>query len=221
MLNLIYKDLILQKKMVLFALGYSIFIHFAFQSPAFVDGAYIMGTIAIVYLFIMGACAYDDTYKSNVLFNSLPLGRSRIVLAKYASILVFTVIAFTVMGGAGALMKAVGLPFPIKYMSLTDILLVLVWLSLLGSLYMPVFFKFGYIRSRFFNVIAFLIFFFLPNIAIDILKDMTAAGEVPAIVTSFLAAPPWVIIMSVFMLVIVLWSLSLGLSLRIYARKEF
>ena len=77
MLNLIIKDIVIQKKTLLYALLYTIFASTSFfiMSPNGFN-LYVLSPIAINYMFITFALSYDDKNKSEIVLNSLPLKRA-------------------------------------------------------------------------------------------------------------------------------------------------
>jgi len=93
MLNLIIKDMIIQKKTFLYVLLYSVFISFAFSSLKPIGvGLYVLNPVITTYFLITYALIYDDKNKSEIILNSLPLSRVDIVISKYISIFVFAAI---------------------------------------------------------------------------------------------------------------------------------
>ena len=84
MLNLIIKDIIIQKKTFLYVFLYSIFISFTFSTlkPSGL-GLYVLCPIITTYFIITYALTYDDKNKSEIVLNSLPLRRDDIVISKY------------------------------------------------------------------------------------------------------------------------------------------
>lgn len=221
MLQLIYKDILLQKKMALFALGYSIFILIAFQNPVFGTTYYIIGAMAISYMFLLGACAYEEKNKSEVFLNSLPLTRDDIVKARYLSVFVFMFLALTTIGGLGAVMKLAQLPFPPHYLSLVDILAVSVSLFLLSSIYLPVFFKFGYIQSRLLNIVFFLLFFFAPNLLIQFVHENIEKPYIKQIMMFINQMSVAAFCILTISFVLLLMYLSYLISLKVYRQREF
>jgi len=217
--SLILKDILLQKKTVLFTAGYSLFILIVFQNPVFSEAAYIMGAVASGYMFILGACAYDEKNRSDIILNSLPVKRSTIVRAKYAGVVVFTAIAFLIIGITGSLMRLAGLPVPLRYPGWPDAVGVFASMVLLASLYFPFVFRYGYIKSRLFNLVLFMLVFFSPALINDYLKKQhgnleQAAALVPAL-------PGWLAGLGLFLGGLLLMGGSYLLSAYFYRRREF
>ena len=90
MLNLVIKDILVQKKIFIASILYIIFFVIAFQSLGM--GMYTAAIVAIVYLMVSGGFAYDDKSKSDIMLNSLPIKRENIVMSKYISLFVYIAI---------------------------------------------------------------------------------------------------------------------------------
>lgn len=221
MLKLIIKDFLLQKKMLYFNLAYSLFVLIVFNNSTFSSTVYIMGAVAVAYMCILGASAYDDKNKSDVILNSLPIKRKQIVEAKYFGVMAFAVLSIFTIGILGAVMKGIGLPFPERYISFTDIVGALVSLSLLSSLYFPFYFRFGYITSRIFNVIFFMVVFFAPPLMIDFLKQRYNKETIEQALTALSGQPDWLIGGILVVLAFILMFCSYSISHKFYQRREF
>lgn len=219
MFSLILKDILIQKRMHYFALGYAVFILIAFQNPVMYSMSYVMGAMAISYFFILGACAYDN--KSEIAINSLPIERKEIVRAKYLSVLVLTAMSIAVLGILGGLMKGAGLPVPREYISAGDVLGTIISVVLLTSLYLPIFFKYGYVKSRVFNIIMFLVFFFAPNLLVEYVKANYDQEVVARTLLAIFSQPSWVLGLGTVVLLLLLLFISSLVSIRIYNNREF
>ena len=221
MTNLLIKDFFVQKRTFLFALGYSIFVLVAFQSEVFAESAYIMGAMATAYMLVLGACAYEEKNNSDVILNSLPMPRNTIVKARYLSALVFTAAAFIIIGLVGFLMRSVGMPIPLRYVKISDVLAVVISLGLLVSVYFPVYFRYGYIKSRFFNIIIFLLAFFVPALAAPYFRGMGDFALLNQLGTRIAALAGWQLGVVAVLGVIVAMFLSMLISIKFYEKREF
>lgn len=221
MLNLLFKDLLIQKKTFLFALFYIVFLIFVFQKPPMSTAIYPMSTVAVVYLFTMNASGHDDKNRSEVLLNSLPVRRREIVLAKYLSTFLYIAIGLV---GTTLFMVALGvagLEFLSRMPGLQDIAGTLAGAVLLNSIYYPLHFKFGALKVRYFNMLLFLLIFFLPGFLVEYLKSHYSREAVVGLVTAVLNTPGWLQGSAVAVLLLAALLVSLALSLRIYKNKEF
>ncbi|MBU3146169.1 ABC-2 transporter permease [Clostridium sp. CF012] len=222
MFNLIIKDIAIQKKTLLYALLYAIFAPIAFSSmepSGFV--LYVLPPMAITYIFISFAASYDEKNKSEIILNSLPLKRDDIVISKYLSIFVFAIIGIIYSILIGFIGKATGLPMFTRSISFLDIVSVLTAVCIFSSMFFPVYFKFGYIKMNFFNVILFMSFLFIPSAAIEYATENPNNIFVQKITyfinntSSFTHNSLALIIGLIFFLI------SLMISIRIYKNKEF
>ena len=221
MTSLILKDIYLQKKSFLFALGYSLFVLIVFQNEIFSETSYIMGAMATAYMLVLGACAYEEKNNSEVILNSLPLKRADIVRARYLSSFVSVFLAFVIIGVLGALMKGVGLPIPLRYVRISDVIAVIVSLSLLCSLYFPVYFRYGYIKSRFFNLILFLLVFFAPSTGLSYLREDGKKEVLNQVIDKLAGVPDWQISVGLGIAAWILTAISMRISVCIYLKREF
>lgn len=222
MFNLIIKDIAIQKKTLLYALLYAIFAPIALSSmgpSSFV--LYVLPPMAITYIFISFAASYDEKNKSEIILNSLPLKRHDLVISKYISIFVFAIIGIIYSILIGFIGKATGLPMFDMSISLLDIVLVLTSVCIFSSIFFPVYFKFGYIKMNFFNVVLVMLIIFVPSTAIEYATKNTNNILVQKFnyfinnTSSFTQNSLALIIGLIFFLI------SLMISIRIYKNKEF
>ncbi|MBW9158847.1 ABC-2 transporter permease [Clostridium tagluense] len=222
MLNLIIKDIAIQKKTLLYALLYSIFAPIAFFSkgPSGL-GLYVLSPVVTAYMLISFAVSYDEKNKSEIVLNSLPLKRDDIVLSKYISVFVFAFIGIIYSILVGFIGKATGLPVFVASISLLDIILVLTSVCIFTSIFFPVYFKFGYIKMNIFNVILVMSFLFVPTATIEYAASNPNNVLVQKInyfinnTSSFTQNSLAIIICLIIFLI------SLMISIRIYKNKEF
>lgn len=163
MFNLIIKDILIQKKTIIYALLYTLFMSLS-MSSVFPNGfgLYVMSPMVINYLFVTFAVQYDDKNKSEVILNSLPLKRDDIVMSKYISTFVFGTLGICCSILVGFIGNAVGLPIFHGSISLLNLVLVIMSICIFSSIYYPVYFKFGVGKMKIFTVVIFMILFFVP-----------------------------------------------------------
>ncbi|MFJ3390377.1 ABC-2 transporter permease [Lysinibacillus sp. NPDC086135] len=148
MINLILKDVLIQKKLILFYIA-TIIIYLWAGVPSLLFLGFLYSVI-----FILNAFAYDEKDNANILLNSLPYTRKEIVSSKYIGSLIFTTIFifmiyvgdFLINGKGdlfiwkemlliiGLVMVAISFMFPISYKFKTQYLLIA--LSVLFGIYM-------------------------------------------------------------------------------------
>lgn len=148
MINLILKDVLIQKKIILFYIA-TIIIYLLAGVPSLIPLGFLYSVI-----FILNAFAYDEKDNANMLLNSLPYTRKEIVSSKYIGSLIFTTIfVFMIYAGdflingngglfiwkemlfiIGLVMVAISFMFPISYKFKTHYLLIA--LGVLLGIYM-------------------------------------------------------------------------------------
>lgn len=228
MFNLVWKDLLLLKRYLLFASLYGVFALFAFGSMK--GAALSSGTIGASYMLLIQACAKDDKNKSEVMLNSLPLRRRDIVLAKYLSVFLYAALAILSFLLAQGVVSVTGIPISISQISLEGIVGALVNMIVLISFYYPIYFKLGYLRSNMVGMILFFACFFLPISLAQIVHGLGGVGN-PALrntetimqrVVGWLQTQAgWQISSYLLALGLILMAASVRLSLRFYSRREF
>jgi len=222
MINLVLKDIAIQKKMLVFAFIYTAFASFCFYSMGPNGLAlYVIAPIITNYLFISNAVNFDEKNKSEIILNSLPIKRNDIVKSKYMSIFVFVIIGFFYSILVGFIGNAIGISIFQGSISLLDIVLVFTSVCIFGSIFFPLYFKFGATKMKLFNIILFMLFLFLPITIINY------AIKFPNFIlvqkfnyfknnTSSLTQN------SLFLIIgLIILSISLMISIRIYNNREF
>jgi len=219
MYNLIVKDILVQKKRVVFSFVYILIILFAFQGLG--EAMFSAGVVACTYMLLMTACAYEDKNKTDVMLNSLPLKKSTIILAKYISVFLYFVLATAAYLIFQYIIDRMGFSIEIYSLTLENFVGGLVAVSLLSGIYLPVFFKVGYIKSKVLNFILFFCFFFGISFLIDILGKFKNGILLENITEFFQYTGDAVIAAIILALVFIFMSISYYISLKLYRRREF
>ncbi|MCM3618351.1 ABC-2 transporter permease [Sutcliffiella horikoshii] len=89
MFNLIRRDVILQKKLLLTFIPFVLFFIYMGSDPVFI---FVVASIFIPY----NAYAYDEKAEVNILLNSLPYTRKEIIASRYLGALVYMVLSIGV-----------------------------------------------------------------------------------------------------------------------------
>jgi len=209
--------------MLLFALGYGIFIFFAFNNPIFKDFVYNMGTIVVSYVMLMTAVSFDEKNNTDIIFISLPINRKKIILEKYLLIFVTAFFGLSIMGLLGATIKISGIIEVTRFVNINDLLFSLTSVLLLSSVYFPLYLKLGYKYSRIINIVFFMFLFFMPSwITGYIVHNVDKKGPLAQQIIETVAAIPTTIIGSTLLLItLVLALFSYIISVRVYMNKEF
>ncbi|NLU32664.1 MAG: hypothetical protein GXX04_08600 [Clostridiaceae bacterium] len=91
--------------------------------------------------------------------------------------------------------------------------------ALLASIYLPVYFKFGYIKSKIYNFILFFGLFFGINLLVSIVpEDSSIAGSVSLFFARLSGAMVGIILTGAALAIM---AVSYGISLKIYKNREF
>lgn len=177
MLSLIWKDYLIQKRSWLTVVIVPIFMLIAFSNNP--SAAPISGALAVAYLLIAGACVYDEKNKSYVLWSSLPISRKTIVGAKYFSALTSMVVGIAIVAVYGFILKITNSPFQITVINSKNLIGIFIATAFFIALYLPVYFKFGYARTRYISIIIYILMFMAPQLLIEQLKSnpMLAAWQ--------------------------------------------
>ena len=218
MINLLVKDLLLLKKSIWLPFVYSSMIVFFFsKTDSAAQTIYIMGINMISYILIMYSTAYDDLNKSDIMLNSLPINRKDIVSERYLSIFVFILASSIIMAFTGVIMTLLGIGGNIRIIKLSDIGMAATSLSIIVFLYLPVYFKLGYLKAKLVNFLVFFAVFFLPTLLARLLAKNTSIAFLRSL--NQLTEMQLVLIMLTFAGVLGL--ISYVLSLSFYRKREF
>ena len=130
MLNLIKKDILLQKNLGLVYLGLIILY-------LYIDISLVITIIMTCSLFVLHSHYYDEKDHSNMLLNSLPYSRKEIVTSKYLEALI-VFIPVTIISIVSKLIFTGG-DFEFSY---TSLLIGLFGTMIFTAIYLPFFYKF-------------------------------------------------------------------------------
>lgn len=219
MFNLIIKDLLVQKKSILIAMFYILFFIFVFQSLG--ELMFTSAIVAFTYMLVMGAFAFDDRSRADTVLNSLPIRRRNIVLCKYLALFVFVIIGtityllmYNVISSLNLSIKA----YPITLKGFIGGILAV---SVVNSIYFPLFFKLGYTRAKVINMVLFFsIFFGVPYLVNFITRNMDKA-TVFSLINFFNKQSDAVIALSLLLLSFGVLLVSYTISVNLYKWREF
>ncbi|WP_213818300.1 ABC-2 transporter permease [Garciella nitratireducens] len=218
MFSLIIKDLLLLKKIILWGLVYMIFFSVAFQG---LEGGAFLFAVALTHVFIMTTSAYEDKNNADVLLNSLPLKKERIVVSKYISGWIDFVISTVFYLEITFLIGIFKIPLEMASITIMDFMIALFFISLLNAIYLPVFFKFGYIKSRIFNFILLIVIYAGASSAISILKESQNNTLIRSSVEFLTRQNQIKIIFFIGGMVLIITALSCIISFSFYKNREF
>lgn len=205
MLNLIWKDLLIQKRQIPLYVAIIAFCFWMGDVPLWWV-AYITSIS-----FIMNAFYYDEKDNINILLNSLPYTRRQIVISKYIGAIVFTALFIGVIMAGDFIINGMKLSFTGKEILYT-FGLVMACLSII----FPFFYKFKQQYLMIGAVILFIVGVFASKITIQMFSKQFEE------LVSWLANLPQLQLYSFTALVILLlYGGSWLLSLRLYEKKVF
>lgn len=202
MFNLVLKDILLQKKTLMILLPILFFYLFTGASTSYVA---IIFCIAI----IMNAFALDEKSSINLLLNSLPYTRKEIVSSKYIGAIVFIILVLlTIFIGNwiihGEIIQWKQLLFTISIV----------------TIFVSLSFPFSYLlKSQYLMIamgVSFVIYMIIANKFIPDINDRIR--EAVQTVLSFSNSQQYLLL---FLPVVILYSFSWMLSIRIYSKKVF
>ncbi|RSK25630.1 ABC-2 transporter permease [Bacillus sp. HMF5848] len=219
MFSLLYKDILLQKKLLVFGVVYIMIMIVAFNQAA--EAMFIGSIVALTYMMTLTCCAYDDKNKTDVLLNSLPINKLVVVLSRYVSVFMFAAIAVVYYVAIAFVLKLIQFPFEAAVPTLEAIIGGLVGLAFINSVYFPIFFRLGYIKSKIVNFVLFFgVFLGLGSVIPSLAKKLDSTAQ-EGFVYFFTSLSEIQIMAGMIAVIIILLSSSFALSLYFYKRREF
>jgi len=221
MLRLVYKDFMLIKKAVLFFLAFSLYIDFlGLRSPSMPGLIYIIIIVLFSYIFMIYSNQYDDKNKGEMIFNSMPIKRSSLVLGKYLDILFFIIFTGITLMISSEIMKTIFVSSSVKITgraaSMPDVLYALIIVGIYFSIYLPFYFKMGGSRLQLFNQISYMLFIMMPYIVLKVTTKFRDTKIVSFLININMDSLKIILIF----MVILLFTLSIVISINIYSRRD-
>lgn len=204
MFNLIFKDILIQKKMILLYIASLVLYLLADASPIFLGVVYSL-------VFIMTTVSADEKDNASILLNSLPYTRKEIVSSKYIGTLIFTAIIIIFIYAGNFLLNGKEVSVLWK-----EILLIIGLVMATLSFAFPISYKFKskhlvIISGTLVGIYLVTITLLIPNLH-DILRES---------VRKFLALQEIKMYSIAILAIITLYIGSWLLSIRIYEKKVF
>ncbi len=218
MLNLIIKDILIQKRQLTFSLLYLGFAIIAFQS--FGEVMFSAGIVAFIYMLSMTACANEDKVKSDIMLNSLPIKRVNIVLQKYISIYIYFIMGTIIYIVFSKLLQFLQIPIKTYSLALEVFLAGFMASSFMAGLYFPLYFKFGYMKMRIVNFVLFFLIFFGISLLSKYMQGSTSLQFFYNINVLW-ENNKMLFIAAAALIFVTLMAVSLGLAVYFYKKREF
>lgn len=206
MYNLIVKDLILMKKMLLMLFGFAIFFGLLGNPPTF--------SMCLIGLFLItGTGHFEDRNQSHIMLNSLPLSRKQIISSKYVGAIVSALYATILTIFVHFLFT---LFIPQTSADVRQILVGIMIILMMAAFYYPILYKFGvkYVRMIIFSIFVFVIIF--GRIVLYVFSD-----QVETVKQFFMQFTADQLVLTFIFTTVVIFLISWVLSIKIYEAKEF
>jgi hypothetical protein len=199
---------------------YSVLLFFIFPASLYGEYIYAMGSFAIAYVFFLNAFYTDIKNNADLILNSLPVTRREIVRARYLSAFVFTAIGLLIVGVAGLLLKISPLPLFIDYLGWTGIITSFLCSTVYISICMPLSYKIKMEGiQRIFNVLIFMLIFFIPNLLGKMAKNNELLFIQPLL--DYNTLHPWALPLLGVTVIAAMLIISYNFTLRIYHNMHF
>lgn len=144
MLNLVLKDLRFQKKNLMFIIAYLILFGFIFSDE---QGFNIATMIIPLGMLILGLTPwrYDDYYNMDIIFCSMPVRRSDIVIARYVGSLIYVIFMTLIIMLLAIIINVSNLEVFGNFtrIKLGDYTLGIIYALVIIATTFPIYFKFG------------------------------------------------------------------------------
>lgn len=219
MLNLIFKDLLIQKKTLGFLGLYIIILTLAFQSVG--SGAFTSIIIAVTYQLVITAGSLEEKTGSDIVLNSLPISREKIVAAKYLSVFFYGLMAVLAYLIYAALLRLVPIPINIPPITQESLAAAFTVIMVMNGIYYPVYFKTGFVRARIISLIVFFAFFFGLISLFEAAGGSSSHGVLQAIAGFFSSVNKTQFSLMLIGGALIFMLASLILSIKLYRGREF
>ena len=209
MYPLILKDVLLLKKLLLLILGFIIFFFVLENPPAF--------AVAVAgFAFISNSGSFDDRSSSDLMWNSLPISRTKIVSAKYITVLLFGLFVMGIVTVLQILLHYVLEMYEQPFPEITQLTIGFLSILIVASIYYPIFYKFGEKYARMLMMITVLGTVILGNIVLHLIKQKV--GEILELFSQYSNEQ---LLAYGIVLMLLLYGISWAFSIKIYKAKDF
>ena len=219
MFNLIIKDILIQKKTLVFMLIYIIVFMFALRSLG--SGAFSGIIIAVTYQLVTTACNQEEKVNSDIILNSMPIRRRDIVLAKYLSIFVYTIAATLCYYVITIILSFTGMQTTFYAITPKNLAGAICATIVMNSLYFPFYFKWGFVKAKIVSFILFFLFFFGIISLLNVIEDAQEMAWLQSISNLFTGRTDIQTFFILIGLAFILLLGSYGLSVKFYNSREF
>jgi len=219
MLNLILKDLLIQKKTLGFLGLYIIIFSIAFQSVG--SGAFTGIVIAVTYQLVVTASSLEEKAGSDIILNSLPISRGKIVAAKYLSVILYGLMAVLGYVIYSSILSLVPISVSVPSITPESLAAAFAGIMVMNSIYYPVYFKTGFIRARIISFILFFAFFFGLMTLFEAASGKSSNAIFQPIAEFFNSVDKTQFSLMIIGGALLFMLASFGLSVKLYKGREF
>lgn len=216
MFNLIIKDILIQKKTVLFTFVYMLFLIVFLKEAGFVSAM-----VMISYILVITGFSLEEKNKSDIMLNSLPIKRRNIVLAKYLSAFIYFGVGVVAYFLTAIVVRLLGSPITIHSVTFEEIIGALFAITLLNGIYIPILFKVGYTKSRVVIIVLFFLAFFGGAVLTKISSKIQSNIFINTIINFFTSKSDMQILVYLLGAIIIMILGSFLLSVKLYENREF
>jgi ABC-type transport system involved in multi-copper enzyme maturation permease subunit len=211
MWNLVLKDILLQKKIFVILIIASVLLIIGFKDN--VSAAYAFIATFIGYSFLTNSFYRDE--KSEMMLNSLPINRISIVISKYLSLFIFILISMAISFLVFTFAKYTGMVQLSETINTEGMIGGLIGALFFNSILFPIYFKYGYLKTRHVTMILFLGIFFVFTAFAKVFGEkiqpfIVYLSSIPEITMRF-------VILAICLIILLL---SFTLSYKVYKYKE-
>jgi len=221
--NLIWKDILIQKKTLVYIGFYIILFGITFQN--IMADPFPAVAVAVTYQMIATACSHEDKSGSDILWNSMPVSREKLVLSKYLSMFVYTLLASLGYMAVAAVVHLTRLPIKASPITAAGMVGSIIAIALMNGLYLPVYFRLGFMKARVASFILFFALFFGITLGVnalpEVIKKAQGNAALRAIVSALQSASDLQVSLLVLGLAFVFLLASFCLSVKFYRNREF
>lgn len=216
MVTLVLKELLVQKKVLVFAVLYPAIFAFAFQNLGEQQPLAII--VAVGYMCVMFSGAWDEKCGADKLWNSLPVRKIQIVGAKYLAVVAYGLVTTAITWVILSVLSLAGFSGIVANVTILNAVLGIAAVLLFASLYLPFYFAFGYMKSRMLNILVMLGALFALNLSTSLANQLSERWEWLGFLKKTGGFGAGAMALAAFA---VLVALSFFASLKLYARREF
>lgn len=213
-INLMKKDLLVCKKYYIFSMIYIVTFGVIFNEFGML--LFIMCAVGINYLISNTSMAFDDKYKADIMMNILPVSRKDIVLVKYLNALV-NIVYVLVLYYLAVFITSFSPIFGVEIVpiDLKTFLMCMLIICIYNSIEIPLYYKIGYQKTRFFGFIVFFAFFGVASLVVN---NININQKLINFMSNSNDVIKWILL---FLITILISYISYIISTNIYRKKDF